>query len=148
MKQKIVPPNYFMVLIILNIILHFFFPISTVINQPYTYWGLLLIVIGIYPSFWRFFTFKKHRTTTEAHKIPRILITSGLFRLSRNPTYFGMFLVLLGEAVLLGSLVTFIAPIIFIIATDLFTVPVEEKNLEKRFGKKYKTYKKKVRRWI
>ena len=80
--------------------------------------------------------------------MPKKLVTSGFFKFSRNPTYLGMTLALFGEAIFLGSLVTFILPILFFVLINKTNIPVEEKNLEKKFGKKYLNYKKKVRRWI
>ena len=59
-----------------------------------------------------------------------------------------MIIILFGIAILLGSIITFIFPIIFAILLDRFMIPVEEKNLEKKFGKKYLNYKRQVRRWM
>jgi len=148
MRKRFTPPDLILVFILLEIIMHFVFPIMQIINTPYTYLGILLIIIGQIPNFWIYFYFRKMKTTKEIYQKPRKLITSGLFRISRNPNYLGMALALLGIAILLGSLITFIFPIIFIILTDIFVIPREEMNLEKAFGKKYRTYKEKVRRWI
>jgi protein-S-isoprenylcysteine O-methyltransferase Ste14 len=49
---------------------------------------------------------------------------------------------------ILGSLITLIFPVLFIIISELLFIPFEEENLEKLFGKKYSEYKKKKRRWI
>ena len=62
--------------------------------------------------------------------------------------YLGMNLILWGISILLGSLITFIFPIVFIILIKRLFIEFEENNLEKRFGKRYIDYKKKVRRWI
>ena len=62
--------------------------------------------------------------------------------------YLGMDLILWGTSILLSSLVTLIFPIIFIILIKRVFIEFEEKNLEKKFGKRYLDYKKKVRRWI
>lgn len=80
--------------------------------------------------------------------MPKKLITSRLFRIGRNPTYLGMIISLIGEAIFLGSLITFIIPIVFAVLINIINIPFEEKNLEKAFGKEYLAYKKKVRRWI
>ena len=47
-----------------------------------------------------------------------------------------------------STLIAFIFPLTFIIYIERFVIPIEEKNLEKKFGKKYLRYKQKVRRWI
>ena len=62
--------------------------------------------------------------------------------------YLGMASILLGIAIFFGTLIAFIFPLTFIIYIERFIIPIEEKNLEKRFGKKYVEYKKKVRHWI
>jgi len=80
--------------------------------------------------------------------MPNKLVTSGPFRFSRNPNYLGMALLLFGIAILLGNLSAFISPMLFVVLIDIFVIPVEEKNLEKKFGKKYLDYKNRVRRWF
>jgi protein-S-isoprenylcysteine O-methyltransferase Ste14 len=62
--------------------------------------------------------------------------------------YLGMMSILLGVAIFLGSLISFAFPIIFIIIMEKLFIPLEEKNLEKKFGNQYIDYKKRVRRWI
>jgi len=136
--------NTFLVLIILNIILHYFIPIKQIIPFPYKYIGIVFFIFGWIPNIWLGIT-KSH---VPAGETPSKLITSGLFRYSRNPNYFGMFIALIGEAIFLGSLITLIIPILFIIFVYYFNVRFEEMILEKRFGKKYLNYKKRVRRWI
>jgi len=56
--------------------------------------------------------------------------------------------ILLGVAVLLGTLVTFAFPVLFVMLIGFLIIPGEERNLEKIFGEQYREYKKRVRRWI
>lgn len=147
MKIKLYFPNYFMIMLILNAVLHYLAPIKQIIYFPYRAMGILLIILGIYCYFAVFFTFKKEKIDWRPEKMPRKIITSGVFSISRNPMYLGMFLILLGEAVLLGSAITFILPIIFIIGTN-YELSSDESKLEKQFGNKYLDYKNKVRRWV
>ena len=149
MAFRFTPPDYILVFIALEIIAHYFFPIKQLIASPYIYLGIPLIILGAYLNFvWVYLTFKKEKTTVKSYDKPNKLVTYGAFKISRNPTYLGMALMLLGIAVLLGSAITFVFPVLFVILTDIFVIPEEEKNLEKAFGKKYLEYKKKVRRWI
>lgn len=80
--------------------------------------------------------------------MPNFFVISGPFKLSRYPMYLGMMSILLGIAIFLGSLVTFAFPIIFIMIMEKIFIPLEEENLEKKFGNQYIDYKKRVRRWI
>ena len=62
--------------------------------------------------------------------------------------YLGFVLLLLGLAILLGSIVALIAPAAMFITLEKIFIPTEEKNLLGAFGKEYLDYKKKVRRWL
>jgi len=62
--------------------------------------------------------------------------------------YLGFILILIGVATLLGSLSAFVTPILMFIILEIKFIPMEEKNLEKAFGKEYFKYKHKVRKWI
>lgn len=138
----------FLVLIIINILLHYFIPIKQIIFSPFNYLGIIIFILGWMPNIWLGIHFRKIGTSIPAKDIPTKLVTTGFFRLSRNPTYLGMILALFGEAIFLGSIITFILPVIFFIAINKINIPFEEENLERKFGKNYLDYKKKVRRWI
>ena len=62
--------------------------------------------------------------------------------------YLGMVAILLGVALLVGSLITFLVPLCFGVLMEVLFVPVEERNLEGVFGEEYLDYKRRVRRWI
>ena len=142
------PPTYFMILLVASIGLHFVLPILKFAYSPYNYLGFILIIFGIAINLWTDSLFKKKSTTVKPHKTPSSFIISGPFKLSRHPMYLGMVFILLGTAVFLSTLITFVFPIIFIIIIEGLFIPIEEKNMQKKFGKKYLEYKKQVRRWI
>lgn len=148
MKIKIMPPMIFYIFIILSLILDFIFPIKKIISYPYNYFGLLLILFGIIIDVWAWSLFRKKKTTLNPYKIPSKLETNGPFKISRNPMYLGMDLVLLGLSIFLGSLSTFIFPILFIFLIEKLFIIFEGKSLEKRFGRPYLDYKEKVRKWV
>jgi len=148
MKNKILPPKYFLLFLVLLIGLHFIFPVTKIIYAPYNWLALLFIIFGIVINLWADNMFKKAKTTVKPNKEPTALITSGPFCLTRHPMYLGMAAILLGASVFLGSLITLIFPIIFIFLMQIIFIPSEEKDLEAAFGQKYREYKKKVRCWI
>jgi len=110
--------------------------------------GILLIVFGIVLNLWTDSLFKKKQTTVKPHEVPNFFIDYGPFKISRHPMYLGMFSILLGTAIFLGSISSLISSILFIIIIESMFIPMEEKNLEKKFGNEYIDYKKRVRRWI
>ena len=148
MKSGILPPTYFIISLLLSVGLHFVFPVKKVIYPPYTYLGIVFIIFGIVLNIWSDSLFKKKKTTVKPYENPAEIETSGPFRISRHPMYLGMVAILLGVAIVLGSLITFVFPVLFVILMEIMFIPLEEKNIEKVFGKKYLEYKKKVRRWI
>ncbi len=148
MKQKIMPPAYFFILLLSYIALYFMFPVKQIIPEPYSYVGFVLIVFGITINIWADILFKKNQTTVKPHEMPSSFMISGPFHISRHPMYLGMASILFGIAIWLNSVISFVVPILFMTIIDRSFIPVEEKNLEKRFGNRYIDYKKRVRRWI
>ena len=100
------------------------------IVQPYNYLGIVLILVGLLIDVLAWMLFRRRKTTLNPYKRPLKLVNSGLFRISRNPMYLGMDLVLWGLSIFLGSLIIFIFPIIFIILIERLFIEFEEKNLE------------------
>jgi protein-S-isoprenylcysteine O-methyltransferase Ste14 len=142
------PPTYFLVTIILSIIMHFVLPIKRIISPPYTYAGIIFIVFGGVINLWTDGLFKEMKTTVKPYEDAVELITQGPFKLSRHPMYLGMTSILFGIALLHGTIVTFIFPILFIVLCEVLFIRFEEASMEKIFGEKYLNYRKKVRRWI
>jgi len=112
MKSKIRPDTYFIVLLALSIVFHFGFPIKKVLFPPYTYVGWTFIAFGPVLIVWADLLFKK-KTTVKPYEQPTQLLTSGPFRISRHPMYLGMVLLLLGVAIVHGTLISFVFPVVF-----------------------------------
>lgn len=78
----------------------------------------------------------------------RTLLTDGVFRLSRNPMYLGMALILVGMAVIAGSATVWLVPPAFVWLIDRQLIRREEAILAAQFGDEYHAYRRRVRRWI
>jgi protein-S-isoprenylcysteine O-methyltransferase Ste14 len=148
MKKGMLPPGYFFLLLLLSIALHFLFSLWIFISPPYSYAGIIPVIFGIILNLWTDSKFKNDNTTVKPFEKPSSIIASGPFNISRHPMYLGMFSILLGVSLLLGSIVTLLSPIIFVFLMERLFIPVEEKNMEDVFGEQYLDYKRKVRRWI
>ena len=105
--------------------------------------GFLLLIVSIK-------SFIDNKTTINPLNLKKstYLVTSGVFRFSRNPMYLGMLLFLLGTAIILNIIGGLIISILFIFYMNFFQIIPEEKALENLFGKNYRNYRKTVRRWI
>lgn len=140
--------DYFLILLILSVLLNFVFPVLAFLSPPSTYFGFLIIGFGFVMALWSCSLFLKNSTTLQPSEESTSLVTSGPFCLSRNPIYLGMASILLGVAVVLGTLVALVFLVIFVTLIELFIIPGEERMLEKLFGEPYREYKKSVRKWI
>ena len=92
--------------------------------------------------------FKKVDTGIEPFDEATTLITRGFYRYTRNPMYLGMFLILVGVAILMGSIGALLPVVLFMLVIRYNFVAGEERFLEAAFGQKYLDYKGKVRRWV
>jgi protein-S-isoprenylcysteine O-methyltransferase Ste14 len=146
--RKIMPTNYFILLLLFSIILHFISPVVKILYPPYTYLGWGFILFGAVLNLWTDFLFKKHETTVKPHLKPSSLITSGPFSISRHPMYLGMASVLLGVTIIHGTVSGFLSPVIYVGIMEVLFIPLEEKNLNRVFGTQYTEYSQKARRWI
>jgi len=126
-KQKILPPTYILLSLIMMIGLHFLLPITHIIGVPWNLSGTLLIGVGLIMNVMASNSFNKHQTTIKPYEEPTTLVTTGLFRVSRNPMYLGAVLLLTGAAITLDSLSSFIiVPVFFFLMNEIF-IKKEEK---------------------
>jgi protein-S-isoprenylcysteine O-methyltransferase Ste14 len=139
--------GYFLILLVLSIVSHVLFPVP-VLPAPFTWSGFLVIGAGIFLAFRSRTQFLRNRTTLSPYESPAVLITTGPFRISRNPVYLAMAATLFGSAVVMGTLVPFVCVVLFIVIIELLFIPDEERRLEEIFGGEYREYKRRVRRWM
>ena len=76
------------------------------------------------------------------------VITSGPYRISRNPMYLAWTLFNLGIGLMMNSGWVVIFLLGALLYTHLVTIPHEERSLESLFGQSYIAYKGRVRRWL
>lgn len=148
MKNWLLPPVYFNILIPLAILLHYIMPIKRIIQPPANTIGLLLIVIGLGLNVWSSQILRESKTSIAYQDASDHLVLEGPFRFSRNPIYLSGIILLFGIALLLGSLITFVFPTVLLLILEWLYIPIEERMLEDTFGSSYLDYKTRVRRWI
>ena len=122
--------------------LNYFTPIRTILTAPITYLGIGLIVVGLLIVILPAASFGKAGTPIKPFEESTHLVTSGMYRVTRNPMY------LLGVAVLFGTVTPFLPVPVFVWIIRTKFVKFEEVLLEETFGDEYVEYKKRVRRWL
>lgn len=76
------------------------------------------------------------------------LVVQDVYRFSRNPMYVGVILILIGEALITGSLEMLVYTVIVFFLFHAFILFIEEPRLKRDFGPDYELYLKKTRRWL
>ena len=147
-KKKPLPPTYFLSSIFLIILIHFTWPGKIIIAFPWILLGLIPAMIGAILNLIADRAFKIEQTTVKPFEESATLITTGVFKISRNPMYLGMALILLGIAIFLGSITPYIIVVLFIILMHNIFINIEEKMLAKKFGDLWIQYKKETRSWL
>jgi len=142
------PPAFFLGALLLGVVLHFALPLWTLLALPWRLLGVLPIAAGAALNLQADAALKKQRTTVKSHMLSSVLIKDGVFGLSRNPMYLGMLLILAGEALCLGSLGPWLAPLALLPVLVYRYIKPEEEMLLDTFGDEYRRYMARVRRWI
>ena len=146
--KRVMPPTYFLLCIIGMGALYLLLPLAHVIIFPWNLGGVALIAAGIYMAAAASMAFGRVKTTVEPFEVSTALVTSGFFRISRNPMYLGFAIVLTGIAILMGVLSVFAVIPVFIILMEAIFIRVEEKMLEREFGETWREYRRRTRRWL
>jgi protein-S-isoprenylcysteine O-methyltransferase Ste14 len=145
---QINPPFYLYAAVLIMIILHLWIPLIQFISYPFTLIGLIPLVYGVVLNLLADASLKKEDTTVKPLLETRVLITTGIYKLTRNPMYLGFGMILLGAAILLGSLLPFIIVFLYPAFMDMIFIRFEEQKLEEKFQGIWTEYKNNVRRWI
>jgi protein-S-isoprenylcysteine O-methyltransferase Ste14 len=112
--------------------------------------ALVLFLIGMGISIAGMVSFRRARTTISPIKASAAssLVTSGVYRFTRNPMYLGLLLTLLAWAVILINPLAVLFIPIFVLYINRFQIKPEEQVLSSLFGAEYTAYKGQVRRWL
>ncbi len=135
-----------------NVVLNFLFPVDITIPFPYNLCGLLVSILGFMLIVWAnyslLFIGKIGLKAREPFHVPHTLVLEGPYRFSRNPIYLSVIIIIVGFAILLGSLTLYIISFVLFIIFRTWFVRWEEEKLETAFGEEFIEYKKRVRRWL
>ncbi|WP_368184018.1 isoprenylcysteine carboxylmethyltransferase family protein [Aestuariibius sp. HNIBRBA575] len=103
--------------------------------------GVILILLA-------FVEMRKMRTTVIPHQEAARLVTSGIFKRTRNPIYLGDVLILLGVILRWDAVAALpLVPVFLWWIERRFVIP-EERGLRTKFGKVFFQYSEKTRRWV
>ncbi|HKK53351.1 MAG TPA: isoprenylcysteine carboxylmethyltransferase family protein [Myxococcota bacterium] len=110
--------------------------------------GGLLILLGIGAMIAAIGLFRRTGQDPKPWESTPEIVSTGIYRFTRNPMYLGMGLLQAGIGVVLANLwIVLFVPISWLV---IFWIAIrhEEAYLESKFGETYLRYKQRVRRWL
>ncbi len=145
---KIPPP-----LIVLTLIISIYFSSKKIdlINIPFQLEiSFFILSLGILVFINPVLKFIKSKTTINPIQFEETnrLVTSGIFKYSRNPMYLGMLMIIISTSIFYLNIYSILTPFLFIFWINKFQIKREEAFLTEKFGKEYLSYKNKTRRWL
>lgn len=147
-NRNVHPPVVALMFIVIAYFLGRFVPIPVVAPMSVRNVGLLLTFIGFLLGVGAFMEFRKARTTLDPHGSVKQVVTSGIYRFTRNPIYLGFLLMVIGLPLNSGLMWGLIMSPLYIIMMTRLVIEREEAYLEKKFKDQYTTYRSRVRRWL
>jgi len=148
MPKTLLPPTYFLASLGLMAALAFALPLADILSWPWRVLGAAPIAAGVWLNLAADRAFKARGTTVKPFERSSALLTDGVFRISRNPIYLGMILILVGVAMLTESLSPFLVAAGFAAIIETRFIPVEERMLAETFGEAWTAYSGRTRRWL
>lgn len=127
-----------------------FGPRLSIAPGPARWTAAALGVAGIAIALAGVVAFRTSRTTVNPLQPERAsaLVTGGVYRVTRNPMYVGMALLLVAWAVSLAAVLPFVGVVVFVLFITRFQIVPEERALVRLFGDEFSIYAARVRRWL
>ena len=112
--------------------------------------ALALLCLGLSIAVSGVVAFRRARTTLNPIKASSAstLVSSGVYRFTRNPMYLGLSLALFAWAVLLSNPLALLLLPVYVLYINRFQIIPEERVLASLFGTEYSAYRGRVRRWL
>ncbi len=142
------PPIVALMFIVIAYLLGRFIPLPFVAPMFLRNIGLTLTFVGFLLGIGAFIEFRKALTTLDPHGSVKQLVTSGIYRFTRNPIYLGFLLMVIGLPLHSGVYWGIIMAPFYMMTMTRLVIDREEVYLERKFGKTYASYKSRVRRWL
>ena len=145
---KIHPPILTLLHVTTALLLSWMFPFPVSLSQIFKIAGVVLVLAGLTLAVMAVRQFSVAHTTLDPHGSVKTIVTSGVYRFSRNPIYLGFVCALIGLPLALGTYWGAALSPLLAMGLNALVIRHEEAYLEKKFGDGYAGYRSRVRRWL
>lgn len=142
------PPLYYGAAFAGGMVLHGAVPLEVQARPTSAVVGAALLIAGLALDAAGVAAVIAHRTTIVPHRPVSKLITTGVYRFSRNPMYTGLAIMVAGGALLAGTWWPVVLLPLAVLAVRQLAIGPEETYLAERYGSIYADYQHRVRRWL
>ncbi|MDP9112810.1 MAG: isoprenylcysteine carboxylmethyltransferase family protein [Acidobacteriota bacterium] len=150
LELKVPPPAVALIIAVLMWLMARALPALDFEFAPGSLIGSVLALTGIATAVAGVVTFARAKTTVNptTPQAATSLVSSGIYRMTRNPMYLGLLLILTAWALYLSNVLPFLLLPVFILYLNHFQIAPEERALASLFGREFAAYRSRVRRWI
>ncbi len=142
------PPRIALLLTILAAAAHWAFHHGESVRFFLPWTGTLVGGAGFSLMMWSWVIFKRQDLAICPLQVTGHITSAGPYRFSRHPMYLGMFVMMLGLALVVGTLPFYLSAVGYFAIMNIVFCPYEEKKLANAFGQEYARYRDEVRRWL
>jgi len=147
-KRIIYPPVWLLLGLISIFALNELYPMIRFTSLTFQVLGGVVIVVGLLLLVTANGLFVRAGTDVIPFRKVSHLVTTGIYRFTRNPMYLGMAAVLLGCALTVGVVPALLVPLAFAVIVEARFIRPEEQMLRELFPQEYPAYCQRVRRWL
>ena len=141
------PPTIYFLSIIAGFLIQWMLPIKILPTFTIVI-GLLFIPTALILLVWGSRLFAQAETAVNPDILPSTLVTTGIYKYTRNPMYLGFTSLQIGFAFALNNVWLFITLLPTLTYMTYKVIHKEETFLEAAFGQAYLDYKTNTRRWL
>ena len=147
-KRIIYPPVWLLLGLISIFALNELYPVIRFTSLIFQVLGGVVIVVGLLLLVMANGLFVRAGTDVIPFRKVSTLVTTGIYRFTRNPMYLGMAAVLLGCALTVGVVPALLVPVAFVVIVEARFIRPEEQMLRELFPQEFPAYCQRVRRWL
>lgn len=146
--MKLLPPHLILILVVVSVTLGLLTPVLGPLTIGVRIAGGVMVAASIWLNVSSAQRFAKIGTNIVTFNDPGTLVMDGAFRYTRNPMYLGFLGLMIGVALLVGTLMAWFGAVGFWVAAQYWYIPFEEGRMLQRFGADYVAYQDQVHRWV